>query len=124
MAWPSCPDVSIADPTPTAATAHGECDDHDDRGDDCDGDPEDGSTENSLHDQHPSLGCGAQSKRDSTFTYELLALGADEISPTPVAAAPVAAQRPRMGNLRGESAISAAIRSHLSCPSAAHRTCR
>ena len=47
------PDLSITDPTPGGATAHGESEDHHGRGDDCDRDPEDGSTKNSLHDGRP-----------------------------------------------------------------------
>jgi hypothetical protein len=51
--WGSYPDASVADPTPGGATAHGESEDHHSRGDDCDRDPEDGSTKNSLHDGRP-----------------------------------------------------------------------
>jgi hypothetical protein len=47
-----------------------------------------------LHYRNPSLGPRAQSKRGSTVTSVLHALDADEISSTPVTAAPVAAQRP------------------------------
>lgn len=49
--------VSVADASTTAATAtaHGENEDHDDGCDGCDCDPEEGSTENTLHDRHPSL---------------------------------------------------------------------
>jgi hypothetical protein len=49
------PGVSVADPTPTAATAHCENEDHH-GGDGCHSDPEEGSTKNTLHDRHPFLG--------------------------------------------------------------------
>src|SRR4029453_3573078 len=52
------PDASVADPTSGGATAHGESEDHHSRGDDCDRDPEDGSTKNSLHDGRPCLESG------------------------------------------------------------------
>ena len=58
----SYPDASVADPTASAATAHGESQDHHSRGDDCDRDPEDGSTKNSLHDGRPCRESG-QSRR-------------------------------------------------------------
>jgi hypothetical protein len=58
----SYPDASVAGPAPGGATAHGESEDHHSRGDDCDKDPEDGSTKNSLHDGRPCLESG-QSRR-------------------------------------------------------------
>jgi hypothetical protein len=92
--------VSVADPTPAAA-AHGEHDDHDNRGDGRKSDPEDRGTKNTLHDRHPSPWAACPIEAGSTFTSVLPPLDSDEISSTSVTAAPVAAQRPRMDNLRG-----------------------
>lgn len=74
MAVPGAyPDASVADPTPGGATAHGESEDHQGRGDDCDTDPEDGSTKNSLHDGRPRLRVGNPGGSPFTHQYGCLA---------------------------------------------------
>jgi hypothetical protein len=67
------PDASVADPTPGGATAHGESEDHHGRRDDCDRDPEDGSTKNSLHDCRPCRESG--NPRGSPFHPSVRAPG-------------------------------------------------
>jgi len=69
------PDLSITDPTPGGATAHGESEDHHSRDDDCDRDPEDGSTKNSLHDGRPCL----ESWQSSRITVSPLIRAPSEI---------------------------------------------
>jgi hypothetical protein len=62
------PSASVADSTPTAATAtaHFENQDHHNGDDGRDSNPKQGSTKNTLHDRHPSLGCPHEA--GSTFT--------------------------------------------------------
>src|SRR5262245_40865967 len=64
----SAPDLSIPDPTPGGTTAHGESEYHHSRHDECDRDPDDGSTKNSLHDGPHCL----ESGRSSRITVSLL----------------------------------------------------
>src|SRR4029453_6690096 len=78
--WDRTGCVSVADSTPTAATADCEHQNHHSSGDDSDSDPEDGSTKNTMHDRHPSLGAACPIEAGSIFTTELPALGAGEIS--------------------------------------------
>jgi hypothetical protein len=79
----TAPRASVADPTPTTATAtaHRENQDHHSGDDGRDSNPEQGSTKNTLHDRHPSLGCPHQA--GSTFTPWLPAPAADQISTGP-----------------------------------------